>query len=95
VGYEQCGQQDIGVEDERASTPVGPRPVPFRADIFDGFVNHLLELVWRDIGEGLARLVDRLVKNAPTHRFFDELRDITLFHALSTQVGSQRQISLL
>ncbi len=41
---QERGEQDVGVEDEAHHDRLA-RSVVFRADVFDGLVNHLLELV--------------------------------------------------
>ena len=37
----------------------------FRADVFDGLVNHLLEFVRGNVGESFAGFADGLMKDAP------------------------------
>ena len=66
----------------------------FRADVFDGLVNHLLELDRGNVGESFAGFADGLMKDAPADRLLNEFREITLLHALGTQKGAQGMIGL-
>lgn len=65
-----------------------------RTDVFDGLVNHFLELFRGNIGESCARFADGLMKDAPADRLLDEFREVTLLHALGTQKSTQGVISL-
>ena len=93
-GREKGGDQDVGVEDEAHSRPFGALPVVFCADVFDGLVNHLLELVGRNVGERFAGLADGLMKDAPADGFLDEFRNVALLHALGAKKRAQGMIGL-
>jgi hypothetical protein len=66
----------------------------FRAGVFDGLVDHLLEFVRGNVGKSCAGFADGLVEDAPTDRLFDELREVAFFHALGPQEGTQGMICL-
>jgi hypothetical protein len=70
-------------------------PIAFRADVVDSLINHLLEFVLRNSSETFAGFLGGLVEDAPADGLLDELRDITLFHALGTKIGTQGKIGLL
>jgi hypothetical protein len=93
-GREKGGDQDVGVEDEAHSGPLGALAVVFCADVFGGLVNHLLKLVRRNVGEGFPGLADGLMKDAPADGFLDEFRNIALLHALGAKKGAQGMIGL-
>jgi len=85
------------VVDGRGSGTSGPSevlPIAFRADLFDGPVNQLLEFVRGNVGEGCADFSDGVIKDPPTDGLLNEFREITLFHALGTQKGAQGMICL-
>jgi hypothetical protein len=70
---------------QASSSLAGARPVVFRADVFDGLVNHLLELLRGNVGESFAGLADGLMKDAPADSLLDEFREVALLHPLGTQ----------
>jgi len=53
----------------------------YRANLFNGAVNHSLQILWRNVTEGFASFADGLMENSPAERLVNELRNVTLFHA--------------
>ena len=47
--------------------------IAFCADLFDGFVDHLLQLAGRNVGESGVGLLDGVMEDAPADGFLEEL----------------------
>jgi hypothetical protein len=69
-------------------------PVVFRACVFDGLVNHLLEFVRGNVGESYAGLADGLMKDAQRTASSMNFERSRFPHALGTQKGTQGMIGL-
>jgi hypothetical protein len=67
----------------------------FRADLADGVVDDALDFIGVGIGVARSDVLNGALKHAPADGFFNELREIALFHAMSTQEGAQGQIGVL